>query len=270
MTEQEYNKRPGIRRSDLWRMNESPEKYKWFLENPAESTPALVFGSAAHKYVLEKESFEEEYAVAPDVDRRTKAGKEEWEAFLAEKGDMTAVSMADFGELKAMRSAIVGNRMANSLLIFWAGETEKAFFWMDPETGEECKVKCDRLVVIDGKLYVVDYKTTASAQTERFCNEMYKYGYHVQAAMYTEGVQIAMGLKERPGFIFVAQEKKAPYSVNVIEVTEDVMNYGDMVYHRLLNRVHECKEMDDWPGYCDGEVMNEASLPGWVSMDEEE
>lgn len=270
MTEQEYNLKPGIRRSDLWKMNESPEKYKWFLENPMEPTPALTFGTSAHKYVLEMDHFFDEFAVAPEVDRRTKAGKEEWEAFVKESGDRTVISMADFDDIRTMRWVIAGNRIAKELLLTGEGETEKAYFWTDPETGEKCKVKCDRVAVLDGKTYVVDYKTTASAQTDRFCNEMYKYGYHVQAAMYTEGLQIAMGLKERPGFVFVAQEKKAPYSVNVIEVTEDVMNYGDAVYHKLLNRVHECEEMDDWPGYCDGELMNETSLPGWVSLDEEE
>ena len=55
MTEREYNEANGVRRSDLWRMNDSPEKYKYFLDNPPESTPALVFGSACHKMILEPE-----------------------------------------------------------------------------------------------------------------------------------------------------------------------------------------------------------------------
>ena len=32
MTESEYNSIEAVRRSDLWRMHESPEKYLWFLE----------------------------------------------------------------------------------------------------------------------------------------------------------------------------------------------------------------------------------------------
>ena len=54
MTELEYNQAEGIRRSDLWKMEDSPEKFKYFLENPMEQTPAMAFGSACHKYVLEK------------------------------------------------------------------------------------------------------------------------------------------------------------------------------------------------------------------------
>lgn len=269
MNEKEYNEKPGVRRSDLWRMSESPERYKYFLEHPPESTGALVFGAAAHKYILEPESFEEEYAVAPNVDRRTKAGKEAWEAFVAECGEKTVISQDDFDTIREMDEVLQKHELANKLLHVCPGETEKAYFWSDTETGEMCKVKCDRTVILGGKIYVLDYKTTNSAQTERFNSEIYRYGYHVQAAMYTEGFGASEGLETRPGFVFIAQEKKAPYSVNIIEVTEDVMNYGDAVYHKLLERLHECRMMDDWPGYCENE-MNEAALPGWLSMDEEE
>ena len=46
MTEQEYNQAEGIRRSDLWKMEDSPEKFRYFSEHPAEQTPAMAFGSA--------------------------------------------------------------------------------------------------------------------------------------------------------------------------------------------------------------------------------
>ncbi|MBQ1302965.1 MAG: hypothetical protein IIY29_06450 [Firmicutes bacterium] len=39
MTEQEYNQAEGIRRSDLWKMEDSPEKFKYFLEHPEEMNP---------------------------------------------------------------------------------------------------------------------------------------------------------------------------------------------------------------------------------------
>ena len=80
-----------------------------------------------------------------------------------------------------------------------------------------------------------------------------------------------MNLDYRPGFIFVAQEKKAPFSTNVIQVTEEVMNAGIAKYYELLGKVHECKEYDIWPGYNGiDETMNEATLPGWYSVGEEE
>ena len=267
MTENEYNEHSGIRRSDLWLMHDSPEKFRYHMDNPeTEKSPALLFGSAAHKHVLEPLDFSNEYAIAPIVDRRTKAGKEAWEQFCNENEGKIVISQDDFDTIDDMANAVMSCPLAMNML---QGEHEHPYFWNDPETDEECKCKLDVLHDEDGRLVVVDYKTTASAQTERFNSELFKYGYHVQAAMYTEGVQIAIGLDYRPGFVFVAQEKKAPYSVNVIEVSEDVMKYGDHVYHELLQMYHDCKEVDIWNGYV-SDVPNETQLPGWLQYETEE
>ena len=85
MTEKEYNEALGVRRSDLWRMHESPEKYLWFLEHPEPDTPALIFGSLAHKALLEPDGLPDEFAVAPSVDRRTNEGKAAWKKAMIKK-----------------------------------------------------------------------------------------------------------------------------------------------------------------------------------------
>ena len=56
MTEKEYNEAEGVRRSDLWRMEDSAEKFRYFLDHPVEQTPAMAFGSACHKMILETAS----------------------------------------------------------------------------------------------------------------------------------------------------------------------------------------------------------------------
>lgn len=269
MTEQEYNAAEGIRRSDLWLMKDSPEKFKWHMDHPddeAEKSPAFLFGSACHKMILEPETFEDEYAVAPEIDRRTKAGKEEWVAFCEKNDGKTIVTRDDYDTIIGMLESISNHDLASEMLF---GQHEVPFFWTDPETGEKCKCKADVVRNADGKFAIVDYKTTTDASTETFNKHILRYGYHVQAAMYSEGLQIALGLDYRPGFTFVAQEKKAPYAINVIDVGEDVTNYGSTVYHELLRKYHECKEMDVWPGYCE-DVANECWLPGWVDAEFEE
>ena len=126
-----------------------------------------------------------------------------------------------------------------------------------------CKIKLDRLVKYNRKLYVVDYKTCASAETFRFNSEIFKLGYYFQAGMYCEGVKTAKKLKKLPGFLFVAQEKKPPYSVNVIEVSEEVMDAGIAKFHQLMDRYHQCKVLDQYPGYV-GDVPNDSYLPNWM------
>ena len=101
MTEKEYREHPAISRSELWRMNESPEKFKWFKDHPIEPTPALLFGQLTHKLLLQPESFNQEFVVAPAVDRRTKAGREEYDAFLSSVGNHTIVSQDDYDKAMA-------------------------------------------------------------------------------------------------------------------------------------------------------------------------
>jgi len=269
MTEREYNEAEGIRRSDLWRMADSPEKYKYFLENPQEQTPSMAFGSACHKMILEPDTFGDEYAVAPQVDRRTKDGKAQWEAFIEDNAGKTIISADDAAVMEEMETALVRCPLAKELL--WGkGSSEVPVFWTDPETGEKCKVKLDRLLIYEGQNVVVDYKTATSAQTEKFNRSVFNFGYALQAAMYTEAL-LHNGEVKRPRFIFVVQEKKAPYSVNVVEVSPEVMEFGMKQYRTLLDRLHTCKELDEWPGYLpiDGGT-NWTDLPAWVDEEEEE
>ena len=255
MTEREYNEANGVRRSDLWRMNDSPEKYKYFLDNPPESTPALVFGSACHKMILEPGDFGNEYAIAPNVDGRTKEGKEIKARFAEENAGKTILSQDDADTMTGMEQKLEECSLARDLLR-GDGETEVPFFWTDPETGEDCKVKLDRLITgLDGRLYVVDYKTAASADTEKFNKSMFSYGYTLQAAMYTEGV--FCNTFESRKFAFVAQEKAPPYAVRVYFCDPGFVDDGMATFRELIGIYHKCRASGEWPGYRDGVLYGE-------------
>lgn len=269
MTELEYNAAEGIRRSDLWKMEDSPEKFLYNLKHPAEQTAAMLFGSACHKYILEGDEFFDEYAVAPNVDRRTNAGKEEWKKFAEANEGKEIITSDNFETMMQMAFMLGTCRLASDLMLR-AGQSEVPFFWKDPATGEACKIKCDRVIHDeDGKYIIVDYKTAKSAETNRFNTEIFKLGYYMQAGMYTEGLMNALDLDYRPRFLFVVQEKDPPFSVNVIEVPDDVMKVGVAKFHELLEKYHECKAVDMWPGYV-GETPNDICLPGWWSLQQED
>ena len=269
MTEKEYRQHPAISRSELWRMHESPEKFKWFKDHPIEPTPSLLFGQVVHKLLLQPDSFRDEFAVAPVADRRTKAGRELYEEFAATVGERAVVSRDDYDKALEMVTAVRMNPLAMKLL---RGEKEVPFFWTDEYTGTDCKCRLDCLTEIDGQYYIVDYKSTGNAATDIFSNkDVFKYGYHFQAAMYSEGVMHGKELTERPRFVFIAQEKTAPYAVNVIAVPDDVMLAGLDTFRELIGMYHECSVLDSWYGY-NGILneMNEVLLPGWMSLGVEE
>lgn len=247
MTNKEYREHEGISRSELQRIARSPLHFKYAKDHPEEKTPALMFGSAAHKYILEINDFDKEYAVAPTCDRRTKDGKAEYAEFIANLGDKEVVSPDDMTTIKEMRDAILANPAACKFLYGDSAKYEQSFFWVDQQTGEPVKCRPDCMTEVDGKKYIVDYKTTDSCQDGHFEASCRKYGYKLQAGMYREGV--FQNTLDDYGFVFVAQEKKAPYAVRVYICSEEFIGEGYDQYRELLGIYHNCNQTGVWYGY---------------------
>lgn len=242
----DYEKMEGIRRSDLWYMNKTPAHFRYHMDNPDAPTPALLFGIAAHMAILEPGKFLEQYIVAPNVDRRTKAGKEEYAAFLEEAEGMSVISPDDMNTIHEMQRALLANEEAAGLL---AGTHEIPFCWVDPDTGEKCKCKPDCLHTrpSDGKKFIVDYKTTDSCEDGHFERSARQFGYKFQAGMYTEGVTI--NTLDDYNFAFVAQEKKPPYAVRVYYCDGEFVSEGYDKFRELIGLYHKCRTENTWPGY---------------------
>lgn len=270
ISEKEYRGHPALSRSELWQLSDSPEKFKYSQTHKTEPTEAMMFGSMVHKLVLEPDDLFTEYVLAPDSDRRTKAGKAEWDEFLAEAGDRIVVSNRQLRPALSMVDALKRSPLALKLL---AGPHEIPFFWSDPETGLVLKCRVDGLIELDGRITIIDYKTAVSAQTERFSQEAIRYGYHFQAAFYGSGVRKDLELDYDPEFIFIVQEKKEPYSINVIKASEGFVLAGQDKMRELLGLYCECDETGVWYGYTGFfDDINETVLPGWMQLgiDEEE
>ena len=253
MSTKNYDDIPAVRRSDLWQLKKSPLHYLYAVTHPSKSTVALEFGTAAHKYILEPEKFEGAYAIAPKVDRRTKAGNTEWTAFIDQLGDKEPITEEDYMKIREMDEAILANPTAKALLK--TGVHEIPFEWTDPETGELCKCRPDCLTEYNGEKYIVDYKTTTSCENGHFERACRSYGYKLQAAMYTEGVFADTLLQYR--FAFVAQEKNPPYAVRVYFCDPGFVEEGLQQFRDLIELYHECKTTGNWPGYEDKELIGD-------------
>ena len=245
MNNTEYDRAEGVRRSELFTIiNKTPMHFLYENTHPKEDTPSLAFGRATHKAILEPETFSDEFVEGIKVDRRTKEGKEKYEAFLATVGDRDVVSPDDMEVLRDMKAVIDNDPLASAFL---TGEHEKAFFWTDSTTGEKCKVKLDCISDVNGKKYIVDYKTTDSCDQRAFERSVRKYGYKFQSGMYREGY--FQNTFEDVGFAFVAQEKTAPYAVRVFICSDNFMDEGYSLYREAIGTLHECKVKNHYWGY---------------------
>jgi exodeoxyribonuclease VIII len=231
----------------------SPAHYK--AEQDKQSD-ALSFGNVAHKAILEPESFREKYVVAPEVNKRTKAGKEKWEEFLRLAGDREVISKTDHETVLQMRQTFKAHKIANSFLDKADSIEIVVFFDL---FGVPFKAKLD--IVSTFYKAVVDYKTSRDASEDSFQRDYIKYGYHIQGFIYHEAAKAA-GFDVNK-FILIPQEKTKPFGLNVFPLNPNALELGRLQTEKLAPAWWDCYQKDSWP--CYEEKAKELDLPYWAN-----
>ena len=254
----EYRAKEGVSSTDLKHIAKSPAHFRYWKDNLQEDTPALLFGRAVHKYALEKDDFFAEFAVAPNIDRRTKAGKEEYALFVEESKDKDVITADDFEKIKEMRETLYATPFVDTLL---SGEKELSYFTKDAETGLIIKCRPDCLTQVGDTHILIDYKSCTDASGDVFMRDAIKLMYDLQMAFYKDILDKITGFEH--SVIFIAQEKTPPYCVNVMEANEYFIKSGRDMYRTMLNTYKECADSGNWYGYMQGEI-NSLGLPNWL------
>lgn len=261
MSNAEYRKMEGLSSTQIKRMSKSMAYFHYMEEHPDDNdSPALLFGRAYHKMMLEPYDFDKEFIVAPKVDKRTKEGKDTWNKFLAEAEGKDVIDEETYEKLLEMQKTLYATPFCRKLLY---GEHEKSIFWEDNDLVHKCRP--DSYGHIGKQGICVDLKTCASAELEQFMKDAIRYGYDIQAAHYCEGLKAEFG--EDFKFVFIAQEKTTPYLVNILEADEYFMKSGEETRKILLEDYKECLKRNEWKGYMgwsDETEIGSLSLPNWL------
>ena len=241
--------------SILSKVRVSPAHCWEYMNRRRESTEAQVIGQAVHCLVLEPESFPSRFAEAPEVDRRTKVGKDLWTEFCQSNPGKTILKIDHANVARSVSRAILGHETARVLL---AGiHPEMSIFWDDRET--QCKARVDAWNAPLG--VVCDLKTTTNASARFFERQIIQLGYYRQAAWYMRGMR-ACGLEPK-SFVFIAVEKEAPFGVSLFSISRDLLSVGDDENVRLLEIFAKAKREDVWPGY--PTHVQAVSVPAWMT-----
>ena len=265
LSNEAYHAGPGISKSSLDLVARSPLHYWEKKIGPrkevAFDTAAMRLGTLAHLAILEPELLGTSVVVAPEVNRRTKAGKAEYDAALEEAAanGLQLVPRKDLDTVVEMRRAIGKHRLASELLK--GGTREGSFFWTDEMTGQLCKCRPD-LINREGR-FAIDLKTTTDASPDAFKRSAAKYRYGVQAAWYSYGAGECLGYTCVDTFVILAVESVPPYGVALYELGQDWIMGGQMMYRRDLNALARCLEADEWPSY--PETIVPLSMPRWAA-----
>lgn len=239
-------------------LKKSPAHLRYELDHPKGPTPAMVFGSAVHCAVLEPDTFEDIYARQPKIDARTKEGKAARDKFISDNAFRIILSDEDYDAVKLIAANVMSHPLA-SKLIKATTNIEMSGFWIDKDTGVECKLRADAICGNHGTIF--DLKTTQDASPENFEKSVYNFGYYRQGAFYIDGLK-ALGV-DISNYAIIAVEKDAPYSVAVYRLKNDAIELGRRENRELLQLYAKCLKENDWPAYPN--FIVDIGLPAWAT-----
>jgi exodeoxyribonuclease VIII len=241
----DYLAMPGIDKTRLWSIvTRTPRAFKWELDHPEEiDGKALALGRAAHTAILEPEQFRKRYWLEPAVpEGKTRACKDYKDARALLESLGSILTADDWASCLGMRDAWQSHP---TLRLLTDPKPELSLFWMHPATGLYLKGRVD-ILYLDGGI-LVDLKTTRCGSKHVFGRDAYKYGYHIQLAMYMDGLT-ANGVTDLGTPKLVAVEKTPPHDIYIYDLEPEVLALGRRDYERALAVVRKCLDANEWPG----------------------
>lgn len=165
----------------------------------------LILGSAIHLAILQPDLVKREVLEMPPLDLRTNNGKAERDAILEENPGKLILTAKDYQMMLRCRDEVWKHPQAKLLLT--GAVCERAYFAIDPETGELVKAKPDA----ENDLYevVIDVKSTKKAAHTQFQRDIENLHYWVQPPWYIDAISLVRGSAYAPRhWAWIAVEKR--------------------------------------------------------------
>lgn len=264
LSEQDYHGDPvpggSLSASGAKLILDCPARFRHTADHGEEHKKVFDFGSAAHKYVLGSGP---ELVVVDARDWKTKAAQEAKK--LAHAQGQVPLLVHDHEAVQAMARAIEEHPIAGQLFAPGQGRAEQSLFWLDKRFEVWRRARLDWLpngISSAGRLIIPDYKTTQRVDQESLAKAIHNYRYPMQADWYCDAVE-ALGIAERPMFLFVFQEKTPPYLIQVVELDGLFRRIGRDDNRQALEVFAECQATGEWPAYSNDIELIEP--PTWVA-----
>lgn len=251
----------------------SPAHYQAWLKQPRKQTPEMRIGTLAHLATFQPKEYAKMVlqvpADAPDKPTQamldayaagstkqkpdTVARIEWWAKFNASITPETEVVDAEEYALiddiaTAAEGALASINVDKS---HWEAETVRT----RPYGGVTIKGRPDLVTRVNGKLTVIDLKTTRDAGAWSFSADINSLKYHLQGAMYLE-------LTQAEQFILIAVEKEPPFAWAAYVLDAASLEVGKSLMDAAVETYRQCLTFNAWPSYPAG--LNEISIPKYA------
>jgi hypothetical protein len=242
--------------SSLKEFMRSPQHYVKYLDSDRKQTEAMLFGAICHKLILEPQDFNNEYIIEPELDKRTKQGKEDYAAFIAKitEQNLTAVPPATYEKAVALVESVMKSDAAKYV---YESTIKEGRFDITHETGLPVCGYIDGV----GKDYNLEIKIVSSADTDDIMRDFYKMKYHIQAGIYN-------WVNGKPIYYLVV-ENNYPYLSKVFKASDDYIAEGKRLFNKAMSDFKFCLDMDNFSAgyeFYEGKEPLELTLPGWVKV----
>jgi exodeoxyribonuclease VIII len=187
----------------------------------------MKLGSAVHCMLLRPEMFNNDFAVAPEINKRTNAGKEEWSNFVLQNVSKTVIENDTYEHAR---------RIVDNVL---TSDDTRYLIQNCYDFEQEWHLDVDDLPYrgfYDGisDEYVLEVKTIKDANPKSVMYDFYKNKYHMQAALY--------GMSSRKDIYYIVIETSEPYlsytaptSIQYIKKGADEIGYLNEKFKMCLN-----------------------------------
>lgn len=243
MPNEDYHSTKAVSKTVLDLIEKDGHYAKWAKDCPqdSEKIKTFDFGDAMHAICLEPDRLDSEFVVLPEINLRTNAGKQEKAEFLEANKDKKILTFDEKKQLNLMFESVMAYYPTREL-IEADGVAEGSYFWIDEETGLECKCRPDKEIESRGLL--VDVKTTPLIS--KFAYSVDDYRYYVQDPWYTDGVSKCKdGQPFRMEFLVIQKNIECGrYPVALFSLPEDAIIYGRQIYRDNLNRYRDFLSSD--------------------------
>lgn len=250
---------------------------RWMAGYESAESDAKDFGSLLDTLVLTPEAFQDRYAVQPAEYTNEKGDKKTWHngaGFCKEWNEHQAAGGRKITNTKDLLEAQIASKriMADEILAGFINDSDKQVLvegeWHDEKTGLIIPVRCliDLVPRLDTEFRkcLGDLKSTRSAALMAFQRDVFRLGYHLQAAFDLDLYGAATG-EERLTWCFAVQENYPPYEIGrrMLSGGEQVqgsyVELGRVQYRRMLAQYARCLKTGKWPSYDD----SDESSDGW-------
>lgn len=267
ITYAEYAQIDAVSSSALRDLRVSPRNYWRKRQMPDQDSDTYRIGRASHTAILEPLRFLREY-VLWEAKTKNGSGKiaprhgEQWDTFTALHEGKTVLTVEQYTTAVALRDAVHADPLTSKWLAGQAAKHEVTLVWNDPRTGVLCKARPDR---VDPGEALTDVKTAADPVPRRFAATAARLGYHIQAAHYGCGWHALTG--ETLPFRFIVPQTREPFDVVGFPLGAASLTRGEEERDELIDRLIECREINEWPGLSNGEPV-ELNLPAYAFDDD--